>query len=156
MKLLFKQRMFSWFDSYDIYDKTGKVVYTVTGHPSWGHHFKIYNTDRECAGSIRERVFAFLPTFDIYRGDALVGSIRKEISFVRPKYYIDFNGWHVVGDFLEWDYSVADKSGNTVAAISKEIFHWTDTYSIDVTEPKDELEALMLVLAIDAEKCTRS
>ena len=36
MKLYFKQRMFSWFDSYDIYymnggEETGAVAYTVEG-----------------------------------------------------------------------------------------------------------------------------
>ena len=29
MKLLFKQRFFSWFDSYDIYDETGATLFTV-------------------------------------------------------------------------------------------------------------------------------
>ena len=29
MKLLFKQRMFSWFDSYDIYDEDGNTVLEV-------------------------------------------------------------------------------------------------------------------------------
>lgn len=29
MKLLFKQRLFSWFDSYDIYDEFGNTVYVV-------------------------------------------------------------------------------------------------------------------------------
>ncbi len=29
MKLLFKQRMFSWFDSYDIYDENENTVYVV-------------------------------------------------------------------------------------------------------------------------------
>ena len=29
MKLLFKQRLFTWFDSYDIYDENGNTVYTV-------------------------------------------------------------------------------------------------------------------------------
>ncbi len=29
MKLLFKQRFFSWFDSYDIYNESGETVYTV-------------------------------------------------------------------------------------------------------------------------------
>lgn len=38
MKLYFKQRFFSWFDSYDIYDyDTGDVVYTVEGQLAWGH-----------------------------------------------------------------------------------------------------------------------
>ena len=31
MKLLFKQRFFSWLDSYDIYDEMGNTVYTVKG-----------------------------------------------------------------------------------------------------------------------------
>jgi hypothetical protein len=34
--------------------------------------------------------------------------------------------------------------------------NWTDTYSIDVVEPKNAICALMLVLAIDAEKCSRN
>ena len=36
MKLLFKQRYFSWFDSYDIYDEAGSAVYVVKGQLSWG------------------------------------------------------------------------------------------------------------------------
>ena len=37
MKLFFKQRFFSWFDSYDIYNEAGETVYTVEGKLSWGH-----------------------------------------------------------------------------------------------------------------------
>ena len=40
MKLLFKQRVFSWFDSYDIYNEAGETVYVVKGQLSWGHCFK--------------------------------------------------------------------------------------------------------------------
>ena len=29
MKLLFRQRMFSWFDSYDIYDENENTIYVV-------------------------------------------------------------------------------------------------------------------------------
>ena len=32
MKLLFKQRVFSWFDSYDIYDEQGKPVFAVNAN----------------------------------------------------------------------------------------------------------------------------
>lgn len=31
MKLIFKQSLFSWLDSYDIYDEQGNVVFTVKG-----------------------------------------------------------------------------------------------------------------------------
>ena len=43
MKLLFRQRAFSWFDSYDIYDENENTVYVVKGQLSWGHCLKIYD-----------------------------------------------------------------------------------------------------------------
>lgn len=46
MKLLFKQRMFSWFDSYDIYDENENTVYVVKGQLSWGHCLKILTRKR--------------------------------------------------------------------------------------------------------------
>ena len=49
-----------------------------------------------------------------------------------------------------------DESYDTVAIIRKEIFNFTDTYVINVKDPEKALDALMFVLAIDAEKCTRN
>lgn len=43
-----------------------------------------------------------------------------------------------------------------MATVTKELFHWTDTYVIDVADGRDGLCALMVVLAIDAEKCSRN
>lgn len=69
---------------------------------------------------------------------------------------IDYNGWHIEGDFWEWDYSILNTSGECIATVAKELFNWTDTYVIDVKDSEDALLALMLVLAIDAEKCSRN
>ena len=156
MKLLFKQRFFSWFDSYDIYNESGNTVYTVKGQLSWGHCLKIYDSLGTEIGTVKERVLTFLPKFEIYLGNDYVGCISKEFSFFTPKFDIDFNGWHVDGELFEWDYRIMDPSGECIATISKELFNWTDTYVIDVSDPKDALCALMLVLAIDAEKCSRN
>ncbi|MDO4268131.1 MAG: LURP-one-related family protein [Eubacteriales bacterium] len=156
MKLLFKQRFFSWLDSYDIYDETGNVLYTVKGQLSWGHCLKIFDVAGREAGTVQERIFTFLPKFEIYFGEEYAGCISKELSFFRPCYHIDFNGWSVTGDFMEWDYSICDEGGGLVATVSKELWHLTDTYMIDVVQEKDALGALMFVLAIDAEKCSRN
>lgn len=53
-------------------------------------------------------------------------------------------------------YRINNASGMCVADVSKEIFRLTDTYSINVREDGDALSALMVVLAIDAEKCSRN
>ncbi len=155
MKLLFKQKLFSWFDSYDIYDEHGNVLYIVKGQLSWGHCLKIYAPDGSELGMVKERIFTFLPKFEIYMGDSYVGCISKEFTLFRPAFDVDFNGWHMDGDFFEWDYSIMNRSGGCVATVSKQLFNLTDTYVIDVYNPQDCLSALMLVLAIDAEKCSR-
>lgn len=156
MKLLFQQRMFSWFDSYDIYYENGETAYTVKGQLSWGHCLKIYDPQGYEVGTVKEKVLAFLPRFEVYLGDRYLGMIRKEFTLFVSQFTIDFLGWQVDGGFLEWDYTVRSREGQTVAVISKELFHWTDTYVIDVADPRDALPALMLVLAIDAEKCSRN
>ncbi len=155
MRLLFRQRFFSWFDSYDIYNEAGETVYVVKGQLSWGHCLKIFDAQGTEAGTVQERVLTFLPKFEMYLGTRYVGCISKEFSFFTPHYNIECNGWHVDGDFLEWDYRIVDAAGQQVASISKELLHLTDTYVIDVRDPADALCALMLALAIDAEKCSR-
>lgn len=156
MKLHFKQRMFSWLDSYDIWNEAGETLYTVRGQLSWGHCLKIYDAAERELATVREKVFSFLPRFELYLGERYVGCISKEWTFFKPKFDIDFNGWYVEGDsFFEWDYTIVNPMGELVATISKEPFNWTDTYAIDVVNPADALYALMLVIAIDAEKCSR-
>lgn len=154
MKLLFKQRLFSWFDSYDIYDEAGNTVFVVKGQLSWGHLLKIFDADGNEIGTVKERVLTLLPKFEIYEGDKYIGCIKKEFSLWKPRFDIDFNGWYIEGNWLGWDYTVYDRVGNVAATVSKEIFNWTDTYSIDVADPRNTLAATMLVLAIDAEKCS--
>ena len=156
MKLLFKQRFFSWLDSYDIYDEAGRTVYTVKGELAWGHCLKIYDAHGREVGTVKQRLLTWLPKFEMYLKDQYLGCISRELTFFTPKYHIDCNGWQVEGDWFEWDYQILDDAGRAVASISKELWNWTDTYVINVINPQDALCALMLVLAIDAEKCSRS
>lgn len=156
MRMYFKQRLFSWFDSYDIYDEWGNVLYVVKGQLSWGHCLKIFDTYGNEIGTVKERVITFLPKFEVYLRDRYLGCISKRFTFFKPQYDIDYNGWHIDGSFMEWDYKITDAMGGMVASISKELFHMTDQYVIDVPNPEDSLIALMFVLAIDAEKCSRN
>lgn len=157
MRLLFKQRFFSWFDTYDIYDDEGNTLYTVKGQLSWGHKLNIYDAEGYFLGTVKERIFTLTPTFELYIGDELVGTIRREfLSIFHPRYEIDLNGWSAEGNFWEWDYVIKNHDGSVAATVSKELFHWTDHYTIDVRDPADCLMALMFVLAVDAEKCSRN
>lgn len=155
MRLLFKQRFFSWFDSYDIYDENGNTVFTVEGKFAWGHKLHVLNASGEHIATVQEVVLTFMPKFELYVGADYVGCISKKFSWFKPDYLVECNGWRVSGNFMEWDYEITDQSGAQVAAISKDIWRFTDTYVIDVADERDALYALMVTLAIDAEKCSR-
>ena len=76
----------------------------------------------------------------------------KGFSDFKTTYNIDFNGWHIEGDVPEWEYQIYNAVGYQIADISKEVLNWTDAYRIKSTNPQDDLYALMLIVAIDAEK----
>lgn len=154
MKMLFKQRFFSWLDSYDIFDENRSALFTVQGRLSWGHCLEIYNAQGEYMGKIKEEVLTFLPRFQMYAGENYIGNIQKKLTFFRPSFELDCNGWQVEGNFLEWDYTITDGNGDFIASVSKQLWNWTDTYMIDVADPVNALLCLMVVLAIDAAKCS--
>ena len=133
MKLLFKQRLFSWFDSYDIYDEAGNTVYVVKGQLSWGHKLVIYDAYGNEVGMVVQKVLTFLPKFEIYKNGSYIGCLSKEFSFLTPHYNIDYNGWQIDGTIMEWDYSILDQSGyltessKSPASIAKSNKQWVGT-----------------------------
>lgn len=156
MRLLIKQRVFSWADSYDVYDEDGNVKYIVKGEFfSLGHKLHVYDRYENEAGVIKQRILNLLPTFEIEIDGIIKGQIQKKFTFFKPKYEIDFNGWRVEGDFWAWNYDVYDGC-STIIHINKELLHWGDTYTIDFSNPDDELMGLLLVIAIDAANCTQN
>ena len=155
MRLLIKQRVFSWSDTYDVYDVDGNAKYFVKAEfLSLGHRLHVYDQmDRE-VGLIKEKLLTFLPVFEIEVNGVQQGRIEQRFSLFKPKYEVDFNGWRVEGDFLGWDYDVYSGC-SAVIHITKEWLHWGDTYVIDILNPSDELMGLLLVIAIDAANCTK-
>ncbi len=155
MQLRIKQRIFSWTDSYDVYDETGAPRYEVRADFfTFGHQIHVYDkhTGREL-GSIHEALFTFLPRFEIVIDGRTVGTVRKEFSLFVPHYRVDYRGWDVEGDLMGWDYRVV-QGDREVMSIEKEIFNWSDTYVLKFTNPAYEMPGLLLVLAIDAANCS--
>ncbi len=147
MKLYIKQRIFSWTDSYDVYDETGEARYEVKADFfSFGHQIRVFDkrTGLE-VGSIHEKLLTLLPRFEIVIQGQSCGSVRKELTLFRPRYQVDFRGW---------DYRVTE-GRREVMSISRELFRWSDTYVLRYDNPADEMPGLLLVLAIDAANCSQ-
>ena len=154
MELMIKQRVFSWTDTYDVCDGLGEPKYFVKGEFfSLGHKIHIYDKyTGEELGCVAQRLLTLLPTFDIYVGGVVVGTVKKKFTFFTQDYQVDYRGWDVSGNFLGWDYRVTD-GYREVMSISKEWLTWGDTYTLRYENPADELPGLLLVIAIDAANC---
>lgn len=157
MQLMIRQRIFSWSDTYDIYDETGEARYFVQAELfRLGHQIHVFDKrSGEEVGSIHQHLISFLPAFDVVLSGRHMGTVQKKFSMFVPRYAVDYRGWNVEGDMLSWNYRVTDR-GQTVMSISKELFSWGDTYVLQYSSPEDELPGLMLVLAIDAANCSNS
>ena len=155
MKLLIRQRIFSWTDNYDVYDAGGRPRYAVESDLfTIGYRIRVYDkkTGREM-GLIRERLLHLMPTFEIEIGGRVCGTVRKAFSLFSPRYSIDCLDWEVSGNLFGWDYEVS-QGGRTVMTISREPLSLSDTYTLNYEDPAAEMPGLLLVLAIDAANCS--
>lgn len=50
--------------------------------------------------------------------------------------------------------NIYDENNQIIASITRELLHLSDHYVIDIENEEDVLYVLMLVVAIDAERCT--
>lgn len=152
MKLFVKQRAFSWFDNYKIFDEEGEPRYSIRGELSWGHCLRMYDAEDKEVCMVREKGDTLLPKFELYVGGNYIGSINKGMDVTKHVYAIDFNGWRIEGDLMETEYQIFNGQGYQIASMTKEVLEQKDTYRIKITNPQDELYVLMLMVAIDAEK----
>ena len=93
-----------------------------------------------------------MPTFEVFNNGEKIGQIKKKFTFFKPKYYFDLGEFDIVGDIWGLNYSVT-KNGEIIATINEKFFSITDTYTIE-TSTEDALNVLLIVIAIDADKCS--
>lgn len=149
MKLYIKEKVFSWGDKFTVKDEYGNDKYFVQGEVfSWGKKLHVYDSvDREVA-FIKQEVWSLLPRFYVFCGDEQIAEIKKEFTFLFPKYSIQGLGWEIEGKLMAHDYEII-KNGKSIVTISKEWMTWGDSYELNIANPEDEIVALAVVLTID-------
>lgn len=150
MKFYIKQHIFTWGDQFSIYNEAGEEVYFVEGEVfTFGKKLHLTDTAGRELAFIRQELFSFLPRFYISRDGRDVAEVVKRFTFFCHEYTVNGLDWHVTGDFFDHEYSVS-ASDREIARVSKEWFTWGDAYAIDVGSGEDAVNALAVVLVIDA------
>lgn len=149
MKYYMKQKVFSWRDRFTIKDEHGKDVYFVEGELfSWGKKLNMIDTSGKPILYIKQNIWNWLPNYTLYMHDQEVATVKKELTFLKPRYSIHGPNWDVEGNFWEHDYQIRE-NGSLIATISKEWFTWGDSYELDIEDDTHTLLALGIIVTID-------
>lgn len=149
MKLYIKEKVFSWGDKFTVKDAYGEDKYIVEGEVfTFGKKLHVYDRSGREVAFIKQEVWSFLPRYYVFCGDRQIAQIKKEFTFLFPRYTIEGLGWEIDGSFMAHDYQIT-KRDRKIVTISKEWMTWGDSYELDIADPADELVALAVVIAID-------
>ena len=149
MKLYIKEKVFSWGDKFTVKDAYGEDKYIVEGEVfTFGKKLHVYDRAGREVAFIKQEIWSFLPRYYVFCGDRQIAEIKKEFTFLFPRYTIEGLGWEIDGSFMAHDYQIT-KRDRKIVTISKEWMTWGDSYELDIADPADELVALAVVIAID-------
>lgn len=153
MKFYMKQKMFSLSQRFDIFNEAGESVFYVENELlSLGRKMHVYETktDQEVA-FIQQKLLVWLPRFEVYVEGDHISTIKKELTFLKPKYTISGLDWNIQGNWLEYDYQIYTKDNREVASIGKKWFSFTDSFEFDIKDDSvNPIAVISVILAIDA------
>ena len=149
MKLYIKQKIFSWGDKFTVKDEAGCDRYYVEGEIfTFGKKLHVYDMSGREVAFIKQEIWSWLPRFYVFCGGRQIAQVKKEFTFLFPKYTIDGPSWEVDGSFWAHDYQIT-KNSCPIVSIRKEWMTWGDSYELNISNPQDEIPALAVVLTID-------
>lgn len=87
MKLYIKQKVFSWGDKFTVKDEAGRDRYYVEGEIfTFGRKLHVYDMSGREVAFIKQEVWSWMPRYYVFCGDRQVAEIKKEFTFLFPKY----------------------------------------------------------------------
>ena len=155
-QLYIKQKVLSLSGKFTVKDDQEKDVYYVEGSfMKVPKTYSIMNPARVEVALITKKMFSFLPKFFVEVNGQEVLTIKKEFSFLKPRYSIDAAGIEVHGNWWEMNFQVL-QHGEVVGQVSKEWFTWGDSYKVEILNEEMESIIIALVVAIDCVKADQA
>ncbi|MBN3761237.1 hypothetical protein [Burkholderia sp. Ac-20365] len=135
----------------DITDDRGELAYRAKGSfsllsPTW----RLYRGDAE-VGTVRKRLFSFVPTWRI-TGELGEFSVRRKVFALRRRYYAvggPRDGATVAGNIFDLRFNVSH-AGETLAHAKGRLLSVRDRHDLEVVaEPELFIVFVVLVLQLD-------
>jgi uncharacterized protein YxjI len=153
MRFILREKFFAFGEDFYIQDEYGRNVFLVDGKMfSIGDNLSIRDMAGNEVATIRQRLIALRPTYEIERNGQHAATINKALfSFFTDRFTIDVPGpgdFVAHGDFWEHEYAF-ERGGQAVAYVSKQWFSFRDTYGVEVADGEDAILILATAVVID-------
>lgn len=151
MRYIVKQKIFALGDSFSIRDEAGNDIFRARRQLlSFGKKLRIFDLMDNELCYIEQRLFKFMPEYDIYIAGNHIANIKKKFAFFKNDFVINSPGanYYVEGDVWAHEFCLY-KEGRMVAVISKKFFSIGDTYGVDIDDQEDQISVLALAIVID-------
>jgi uncharacterized protein YxjI len=153
MRYAMKQKLFAWGEDFTIKNHDDREVYFVDGKAfTLGNQLAFQDMRGNELAFIKQKLLAWGPTYEIYKGDQLCAVVKKELfTFFRCSFTVDVPGpddLEAKGDLFDEEYEFT-RGGRVVASVSKRWFTWADSYGVDITAGQDDVLILASTIVID-------
>ncbi len=156
-KYVMDQKLLSIRDTYIIRDPEGNELGKIEKKLlSIGPKYTFHDHSGAEVGRIEGKVLALRPTYSILgpKGNLIATLKKKLLTFLGSHYWFENpEGQEIMrakGDFLAHEYQITDRTGNTLAHISKKWLSIRDSYGIDIIGEADRYLILAAAVCIDA------
>ena len=151
MRYVIREKILSLGDNFTIKDSNENDIFRVRGKLlSLGNKLRLYSMDDSELVYIEQKLFRFLPEYHIFMNNSFAALVKKELSFLKPKLYIEstFGNYTVEGNIFAHNFQI-NKDGYSIAGIYKKLISFTDSYEIEISESENQAFILSLVIVID-------
>lgn len=147
-----KEAFWSWGNDFAITDEHGTPVYQVDGAAfSWGDNLSFQDMQGRELAQIKQKLLSFKPRYEIIIDGKPFAEVVKEWSWFKQRFTLDVpgpNDYGITGSFWQHEFTF-ERSGRTVAEVSKNYWGWTDSYGVNIVEGEDVIAILCSCIVID-------
>ena len=101
--------------------------------------------------SSASQALSFTPKVTISQNGVLVATVKKEVTFMSPKFTITLANNQILklkGNWLAYKYNIVHPAMGQIVKIALAL-DWTDAYTVDVSAGQDVVLAIAYAICID-------
>ncbi len=148
-RLFIKKKRVAIKRGFSIYDESNNKKYIIaTDSLTFGYPcIRLFDIAEKEIGRVQLTSKKGMGTYSMYLDGKKLGTLKRKMS-LKIDFDLDFNGWHLDGNYMQNRFTVIDKNGYTVLRIS-DAFNSQGIYVLELNNHEHEILGVLLVMAVE-------